>query len=115
MNPVLERPGLEVLCALVHEMVHLWQFHHDKPSRSGHHNTDWAAKMASLGLMPREPHRAPGDKRTGQQMTQYIIADGLFGRAADALLASGLTISWGDLRQDSAGGRRPKFSSRTAG
>jgi hypothetical protein len=107
----VERP--EVLSTLVHEMVHLWQYHHGKPSRSGYHNTEWAAKMAALGLMPSNTS-APGDKRTGQQMTHYIIAGGLFGHAADALLASGLTISWGDLRQIPLG-RRPTFSCPNCG
>ena len=35
---------------LVHEMVHLWHHHEGKPSRSGYHNTDWADKMATVGV-----------------------------------------------------------------
>jgi SprT-like family len=71
----INRTDREIVSTLVHEMVHLWQFHFGKPGRRGYHNKQWAAKMEAIGLMP--PHSGkPGGKRTGQQMTQYILTGG---------------------------------------
>jgi predicted SprT family Zn-dependent metalloprotease len=44
-----------VLATLVHEQVHLWQFHFGKPSRGRYHNKEWADKMrfASPSLVKR--------------------------------------------------------------
>jgi len=41
LNPVhfATRSTDDVLSTLVHEMVHLWQHHFGKPSRSSYHNT----------------------------------------------------------------------------
>jgi len=67
----------EILSTLVHEQVHLWQHHYGKPSRSGYHNAEWAAKMQGLGLMPSDTGQ-PGGKLTGQRMTHYIAEHGRF-------------------------------------
>lgn len=84
---------LEILSTLVHEMAHVWQAHFGKPSRSGYHNKEWAAKMQLIGLMPSSTGQ-PGGKTTGQRMSDYIIAGGPFERSAKALLASGYCINW---------------------
>ena len=64
-----------VIQTLVHEMCHLWQFELGKPSRSGYHNKQWANKMESMGLMPSDTGQE-GGKRTGQQMSDYLIPEG---------------------------------------
>jgi hypothetical protein len=35
-------------------MVHLWQHHHGKPSRTGYHNKEWATMMKAVGLIPSD-------------------------------------------------------------
>jgi hypothetical protein len=87
------RSDMEVLSTLVHEMVHLWQFASASPSRGGYHNREWADKMESIGLVPSNTG-LPGGKRTGQQMTHYIIPDGPFEKVCRALLQHGWRLDW---------------------
>lgn len=97
MNPAYfaVRPIRATLSTLVHEMVHHWQDNHGKPGRGGYHNLEWAYKMESVGLMPSNTG-APGGKRTGDQMTHYIIDGGPFDRACAELLTTEFTLSWLD-------------------
>ena len=85
----------EVLSTVVHEMVHHWQQHHGKPSRSVAHNAEWAAKMASIGLQPSATGR-PGGKRTGQQMSDYILPGGAFLAACAGLPPEAAVLPWLD-------------------
>ncbi len=82
----------EILSTLVHEMVHLWQQHDGKPSKSGH-NKEWAAKMDSVGLTPTSTG-AEGGKRTGRNMTHMIVPGGPFDVSCTALLAQGFDLPW---------------------
>jgi hypothetical protein len=85
LNPnVLDAPLEHRMSTLVHEMVHLWQQEYGKPSRRGYHNRKWANKMESIGLMPSSTGK-PGGKRTGQQMSDYVIAGGRFDLALKAM------------------------------
>jgi len=86
LNPahLATREPREVASTLVHEMVHAWQHEHGSPSRAGYHNRQWAQKMEAVGLMPSATGE-PGGKKTGQQMTHYIIEGGPFARAFDKL------------------------------
>ncbi len=68
---------IEIMSTLVHEMCHLWQFEFGKPSRSGYHNREFAAKMESVGLITSTTGREGGN-RTGQGMSEYILKGGLF-------------------------------------
>lgn len=97
MNPMHfeSRTVTETLSTLVHEMVHLWQQHFGKPSRSAYHNAQWGDKMEQIGLMPSDTGKE-GGKRTGQQMTHYIIQNSCFGIECEKLLATGLKITWMD-------------------
>ena len=97
MNPAYfaVRSIRETLSTLVHEMVHQWQFHFGKPGRGGYHNIEWGFKMESVGLMPSNTG-APGGKKTGDQMTHYIIDGGPFARACAQLLTLPFTLSWCD-------------------
>ena len=70
---------------LVHEMVHL--FIHDsleKPPRGGYHCKRWGAKMKEVGLYPSNTGE-PGGKETGQQMSHYIMEEGLFAEAYESM------------------------------
>jgi predicted SprT family Zn-dependent metalloprotease len=75
-----QRTPVQILSTLVHEMVHLEQFHFGEHSRNGYHNKEWAAWMERVGLMPSDTG-APGGKRTGQRMTHYVVRNGPFAQA----------------------------------
>src|ERR1035441_2328733 len=87
------RSDTEILSTFVHEMAHLWQFASASPSRGGYHNREWANKMESIGLAPSNTG-FPGGKRTGQQMTHYIMPNGPFEKACRALLELGWKLDW---------------------
>jgi predicted SprT family Zn-dependent metalloprotease len=103
MNPeAMDRPDLEILSTLAHEMCHLWQHHFGKPSRSGYHNKEWAARMLAIGLIPSDTGK-PGGKQTGQNMTHYIAPGGQFVRIAKRLIASGFALKWQSHAQGAKG------------
>lgn len=79
LNPQMfaKFPLIEICQTMVHEMVHGWQFHCGKPSRSGYHNKQFAEKMIEVGLMPSDTGK-PGGKKTGQKMADYPIEGGRF-------------------------------------
>ena len=105
LNPqtFIDRTDQEIISTLVHEMVHLWQFHFGKPGRRGYHNKQWAAKMEALGLMPSHTGE-PGGKKTGQRVTHYIIPNGPYDTKWKALASSGYTLDY----QDRLVGRPPE-------
>lgn len=80
----LRRPLRDVFATLVHEMCHLWQQDHGKPSRFGYHNREWGTQMKAVGLHPSNTGE-PGGKEVGQQMTHYVLDDGPFAAAFDAM------------------------------
>lgn len=87
LNPDCSRKDTKVVISiLVHEMVHLWQQEFGEPSRSGYHNAEWADKMEEIGLMPSNTGEE-GGKRTGQQMTHYVIQSGAFDNAYKKITA----------------------------
>ena len=86
------RKPIETAGTLVHEMVHLWQQEHGRPSRAGYHNEEWAAKMEALGLVPSST-AAPGGARTGQRMSHYMAKGGAFERAFRAMPAA-FSLPW---------------------
>jgi predicted SprT family Zn-dependent metalloprotease len=111
LNPDhFSRNDKQVLATLTHEMVHLWQHHHGKPSRASYHNREWAEKMEEIGLMPSNTGE-PGGKKTGQKMTHYIIPGGLFDKTASQLLATGATIHWTSKRTEQPGTPKKKKKS----
>ncbi len=95
MNPdiFINRSDEEILSTLVHEMAHVWQQVHGKPSRTAYHNRQWAAKMKEIGLQPTNTGEA-GGKETGQRMTHYILRDGPYAKAYAKLKAKGLVLHW---------------------
>jgi predicted SprT family Zn-dependent metalloprotease len=99
------RSIVEALSTLAHEMVHLWQHTHGKPSRNGYHSKEWAAKMKEIGLQPSSTGQ-PGGKEVGQRVTHYIIEGGRFEAVANGLVKYGLHLPWAELVPD-AGRRAP--------
>lgn len=86
---------IEILATLVHEMAHIWQFHHGKPGRGRYHNAEWADKMESIGLMPSSTGK-PGGKRTGDSMADYPIEGGRFIIECAFLFSEEFNIPWSD-------------------
>lgn len=80
---------LEILQTMAHEMCHLWQEHFGKSSRRTYHNQEWGNKMISFGLMPSNTGKERG-KKTGQQMSDYPITDGIFLEVAKNLIENSL-------------------------
>jgi len=97
MNPAFfgENSVPEILATLVHEMTHHWQHHFGTSGRGRYHNLEWANKMESIGLMPSSTGK-PGGRRTGDQMSDYIIEDGPFDTSTNKLLKSDFTLTWKD-------------------
>jgi predicted SprT family Zn-dependent metalloprotease len=116
LNPAhfATRTPVKILSTLAHEMVHLWQHHHGKPSRSGYHNKEWAAKMRLCGLIPTDTG-APGGKDTGQKVTHIVEEGGRFDKACAAFLARQGTILYHDRagEGEAAKTRRKKAASKT--
>jgi hypothetical protein len=101
----------KTLSTLVHEMAHVWQHAHGKPSRNGYHNAQWAAKMDALGLVPSDTGQ-PGGKRTGQKCSHYIEKGGPFAVACAELVKTGLEVTWRSVPKppaDGKSGRRTKY------
>lgn len=94
LNPTTlhERKPIAVASTLVHEMCHLWQQEFGKPSRSGYHNQEWAARMESVGLIPSDTGE-PNGKRCGQRVTHYILEGGVFEHAFKELPKAAL-LPW---------------------
>lgn len=113
MNPqhFKRRSIMDVLSTLAHEMAHQWQEHCGNPSRKGYHNSEWAGKMESIGLMPSDTGQ-PGGKTTGQRMTHYIIPGGPFERACAALLSDGFKLAWGEIMTELEGDEVEKGGSK---
>jgi len=97
LNPEYFMSGnpIEVLQTLVHEMVHIWQYHHGKVSRAGYHNKQWSETMKRIGLMPSTTGR-PGGKPIGQNMSDYVISGGAFETAVIELFDRGFEIPFYD-------------------
>ena len=115
LNPAhfASRTPTETLSTLVHEMVHLWQHHFGKPSRTGYHNKEWAAKMREIGLIPTDTGQ-PGGKDTGQKVTHIIEQGGRFDQACTAFLATAPAILYHDRAgEGEAATRKKKAASKT--
>ncbi len=89
----LHRPDKDMLSTVVHEMVHLWQYHNGKPSRTGYHNQEWADMMEEIGLHPTVNGTWEG-KSTGQKCTHLIVDGHRFDVAATNFLEDRKVISW---------------------
>lgn len=95
LNPAAfpDRSDRDIASTLVHEMVHHWQFHFGTPGRGKYHNKQWAAKMDEVGLRPSSTGRR-GGRRTGDQMTHYVIRGGRFEAVWGELFNGGFRLEW---------------------
>lgn len=87
------RDDQKVVSTLVHEMVHLWQYHYGKPGRARYHNKEWADKMKSIGLVPSSTGDQ-GGRETGDHMSHYIESKGIFARSFEDLKVQGFRLEW---------------------
>jgi hypothetical protein len=94
-----------VASTLVHEMVHLWQQEFGRPSRTGYHNAEWAAKMDEVGLTPTSTG-APGGARVGQAVTHFIATGGRFAEAF-AAMPSKFLLPWSCEELEDGQGKKP--------
>ncbi|NOT67094.1 MAG: sprT domain-containing protein [Methylophilaceae bacterium] len=88
-------PIIEIMQTLVHEMVHLWQYHFGTPGRGRYHNKEWGDKMEDIGLMPSSTGK-PGGSKTGDRIADFAIEDGLFLQACKDLMTQSFRFSWYD-------------------
>lgn len=115
LNPVefAGRSDKEILSTLVHEMAHQYQAKYGRSGRRYYHNREWAEVMERVGLMPSDTGEV-GGKRTGQRMSHYIIAGGVFEQAYEGLRAGGFVLNWqskpgGGEAGEESGGKRRKY------
>jgi hypothetical protein len=106
LNPtqLKTRPLIDVAATLVHEMVHLWQQENGKPSRTGYHNQEWAAKMEAVGLMP-STDGTPQGKRVGQSVTHYIVGGAPF-EVAFRRMPEAIRLPWTCVPEDDSDGKK---------
>ena len=81
-----------VLSTLAHEMCHLWQTTHGRPSRAAYHDQQWAQKMLQIGLKPENAQDK--NKMTGQSCTHSIIPNGPFAAATAKLMSDGFIFAY---------------------
>lgn len=116
LNPTTfaTRTSTETLSTLVHEMVHVWQHHFGKPSRSGYHNKQWAEKMRAVGLIPSDTGQ-PDGKEVGQRVSHYIEPGGRFELTCTAYLATATAVLYHDRAgdEDATKTRKKKAASKT--
>lgn len=111
MNPDhFGRTDEAILSTLVHEMAHVWQHAHGKPSRGSYHDKQWAAKMVEIGLHPSHTGE-PGGRQTGAHVTHYIIDGGAYAQAYAQLMARGFALRWQSKPEDKT--RSAKTASKT--
>lgn len=103
INPqyIVNSTPVELYGIIVHEQVHMWQHLYGDEGRGNYHNKEWAEKMESIGLMPSDTGK-PGGKKTGQTMSDYPIAGGLFDQACIDFILEGNYISFVDASIDEA-------------
>lgn len=79
LNPDnFDRPNIDILATLVHEMCHVWRaYKFEKQSAGNYHCKKWANKMESIDLIPSHDGTKTG-KKTGTSMHHYIKPGGLF-------------------------------------
>lgn len=94
LNPdgFVGKPDKWIVSVLLHEMCHHWQEYFGKPPSRAYHDKQWSRKMEQLGLMPSNSGMV-GGKRTGAQMSHYIIPGGAYERVFDELVRSGWRLN----------------------
>lgn len=106
INPLLipKRPVKDTLATLCREMVNVWQVRFGRPGRRGYKNLEWAWKMRSVGLIPKDLGKSGHE--VGDTVAHTIEQLGPFDIAAQELLSTGFQLSW----IDTEGLPRPRVS-----
>ena len=78
---VHREPAMQVL---VHQMLHLWQFHFGLPTPEMAHNEEFAKLAISIGLMPTATSGKFGAK-VGDHVIDYVVPGGPFERHVRAM------------------------------
>jgi predicted SprT family Zn-dependent metalloprotease len=94
LNPdtFAKQGNMEILSTLAHEMAHLWQHEHGKPSRTGYHNHEWAARMLEIGLKPVNVEQP--SRQTGPKCSHTIIEGGRFEQLARSIIDGGFDVAY---------------------
>lgn len=87
------RTAEQILSTIAHEMVHLDQHLHGKPSPFGYHNREFANRMKAIGLQTSDTGE-PGGNEVGQRMTHYVIGGGAFQTVARQLISDGWQVRY---------------------
>lgn len=93
----VNRKLIELFQTMAHEQCHLWQYEFGRPSRTGYHNQEWAAKMESIGLIPSSTGMPEG-KKIGQKMLDYPAENGAFMNSCLELASRNFQFQWVDRR-----------------
>lgn len=102
----------DALSTLVHEMAHHWQaVVAGRVIKNGYHDKEWGDQMEAIGLMPSNTGE-PGGKRTGRQMTHYIIEGGRYELAFDAMPAS-IKLDWHGIAKAAAPKKKRPAANKT--
>lgn len=119
LNPdgFIDHTDEQIVQTLVHEMVHVWQHAHGKPSARGYHNKEWASKMKAIGLQPSSTGMV-GGKETGQHMSDYLMPGGPFTKSYAKLAAGGWKLNLQSAARPGANGganSKTKFTCASCG
>ena len=80
LNPeILSLKSIEFHAIIVRNMVFLWQYMFGKPSRPNYLNKEAAQILENFGIIPSSTG-APGGKKTGQSILQYINYNEIFAK-----------------------------------
>lgn len=100
LNPAMQAgcSFKEIIATLAHECCHMWQFHWSdfecrRGTMRGYHDKEWGEKMISIGLMPSHTGEIEG-RKTGRNMSHYIIKGGVFDKFVQKLIANGYDMQW---------------------
>jgi len=77
-NVMVESDEVGIFGILIHEMVHLWQYHNGTPGRGGYHNQEWVDKCLEIGLKPI--NISDPAIMTGDTIDTKLIDDGMASR-----------------------------------
>lgn len=88
------RPRIELLQALAHQMMHLYQHEHGEITKLGSHDEQYLDFMNAIGLMPSSTGMPDGKTLGGKKMFNYPMLDGAFLKTANHAAQKGLLVDW---------------------
>lgn len=88
------KPRIALLQAMVHQMMHLYQYEYGEVSKPGSHDEQYMDFMNAIGLMPSSTGLPDGKPLGGKKMFNYPMPDGVFLDVANSAAQKGLLIDW---------------------